>query len=308
MKRTGGVLLAGALAVAACGPRRVPPQPAGAALVRDLERVIAFAETTGWHIDRLELEALLSQSLESVCRVRPAVRDAALAWLDAEIVRMGGPVEQAYVKRGRDLGEVSDLLALTRVRKLLAHSIEAAAADCPFWVEPEDDFAGRQISDDRFTISLGGGGKGMFVRQGGQTEVRGGGAGRLLVGRTFGSRAGLYTGLEVGGNGSFPRDDEGNRGELVLGLDVVAPLVYRHTQVSSYFELEAGWLGTATEGAEDIEQGIHLGAAFGGRATRTRWFFPGAAIGVGWERTFPDDGPALYLFKVGLRGAIDIDL
>jgi hypothetical protein len=297
---------AAAFAAAACA-RRVPPQPAGAALYRDLERIVAFAETTGWHIDRLELEALLSQSLESTCRVRPELRASVLAWIDAEIARSGGPVEKAYAKRGRDLGEVSDLLALTRVRLLLAASI-AAAADCPFWIEPSDAFAGRQISDDRFTVSLGGGGKGTFVRQGGQSEVRGGGAGRLLLGRTFGSRSSLYTGLEIGGNGSFPRDQDGNRGELVLGVDVVVPVIYRHTLVSSYFEAEAGWLGTATEGAEEIQPGIHVGAAFGGRATRTRWFFPGAAIGVGWERTFPDDGPALYLFKIGLRGAIDIDL
>ncbi|HUS67891.1 MAG TPA: hypothetical protein VMZ28_25320 [Kofleriaceae bacterium] len=308
MTRAAVVACAVAGALAACGPRRVPPPPAGAALYRDLERIVAFAETTGWHIDRLELEVLLSQSLESVCRVPPATRDRTLAWIDAEIARLGGPVEQAYLARGRDLDRVDDLLALTRVRKLLGHSIAAAAADCPFWVEPSDRFAGRQISDDRFTISLGGGGKGIFVRQGGQSEFRGGGAGRLLVGRTFGSRAGLYTGVEIGGNGSFPRDEEGRRGELVIGADVVVPLVYRHTLVSSYFEAEAGWLGTATEGAEEFDPGIHLGAAFGGRATRTRWFFPGVVFGVGWERTFPGEGPALYLFKVGLRGAIDIDL
>lgn len=295
------------VAAAACA-RQVPPSRPAASLFRDLERIVTVHEAAGWHIDRLEVDGALSEALESTCRVSAGERAALLGWLDRRIAAAGGPVERAYRVRGRELGRVSDLLTLTRIRLLLARAAASAPADCPFWMEPSDRFAGRQISDDRWHISLGGGGKGIVARKGGEEDLRFGGAGRLLVGRTFGSRVSLYTGLELGGSGAFPRNEEGERGALVIGYDAVVPLVYRHTLVNSYVELEGGWLGTGTEEDTDIENGIHLGAAFGARALRTRLLFPGAAIGASWERTFPEAGAAQYSFKIGFRAAFDIDL
>ena len=299
--------LVAALLLPACA-RRVPPTAPAAALYRDLERLVAVAEATGWKIDRLEVEALLPAVLDSACRVRPEVRAAVLAWLDREIAAAGGPVEKAYQERGRELSRVKRLLQLTRARMLLRAASEAAAADCPFWLEPSDGFAGRQISDDRWQLSGGGGGKLIVAGQAGETDLRFGGSGRLLVGRTFGSRSGLYTGLDLGGSGSFPRTEEGERGALVLGIDGVIPLVYRHTLVNSYLEVEAGWLGTVTEEeGSELEQGIHLGVAVGARASRARWVFPGGAVGLSWERTLTG-GPPLTTIKVGFRAVLDLDL
>ncbi len=300
-----------ALAVLVIAPacvRHVPPTRPAASLYRDLERIVTVAEAAGWHIDRLEVDALLSAALESTCRVSPGERDALVGWLDRSIAAAGGPVERAYATRGRSLKRVADLLTLTRIRLLLARAIAAAPADCPFWMEPSGQFAGRQISDDRWQVSGGGGGKGIVARKGGQSDIRFGGAGRLLLGRAFGSRSALYSGVELGGSGAFPRDEGGERGALVIGYDLVIPLVYRYTLVSSYWELEGGWLGTGTEEDTDIEHGMHVGAAFGARALRTRFFFPGAAIGASWERTFPEAGAAQYTFKIGLRAAFDVDL
>jgi len=307
VRRTGNAL-AVLVAVAAACARQVPPARPAAALYRDLERIVTVAEAAGWHIDRLEIEVVLSEALESTCRVSPAERAALVGWLDRAIAAAGGPVERAYQIRGRDVGRVSDLLTLARIKLLLVRAIAVAPADCPFWMEPSDAFAGRQISDDRWQISLGGGGKGIYARKGGEGDLRFGGAGRLLLGRAFGSRSALYTGLELGGSGAFPRNEEGERGSLIIGFDAVVPLVYRHTLVNSYLEVEGGWLGTGTEEDTDLEHGIHLGAAFGGRALRTRFLFPGAAIGASWERTFPDSGAAGYSFKIGFRAAFDIDL
>ncbi|HLU65958.1 MAG TPA: hypothetical protein VKZ63_06765 [Kofleriaceae bacterium] len=301
-------LLAALLAIACA--RRVPPQPAAAALYRDLERLVTLKEATGWYADRIEIEGLLSPALESACQVTSATRGALLAWLDREIAAAGGPVDRAYRARGRRLSEVDHLLTLTRIRLALAEAHRRAGADCPFWVEPSDAFAGRQISDDRWTLTAGGGGKLILAHHDGDTDLRFGGAGRLLVGRTFGSRAALYTGVDLGGSGSFPRTEDGDRGALVLGLDAVVPLVYRHTLVSSFFELEGGWLGTITEEeGSELEHGVHLGAAFGARAARTRWIFPVGAIGLSWERTFPRAAAApLTTIKVGFRASFDLDL
>lgn len=306
--RRAGIALAVLVAVAAACARQAPPTLPAASLYRDLERIVTVAEAAGWHIDRLEVDAVLSEALESTCRVSPAERAALVGWLDRAIAAAGGPVERAYQTRGRDVDRVSDLMTSTRIKLVLARAVAAAPADCPFWVEPSGGFDGRQISDDRWQISLGGGGKGIYARKGGEGDLRFGGAGRLLVGRGLGSRAALFTGLELGGSGAFPRNEEGERGALVIGYDAVVPLVYRHTLVNSYLELEGGWLGTGTEEDTDIEHGIHLGAAFGARALRTRFFFPGAAIGASWERTFPESGAAQYSFKIGFRAAFDIDL
>lgn len=306
--RRAGIALAVLAALAAACARHVPPTRPAASLYRDLERIVTVAEAAGWHIDRIEVDGVLSQALESACRVSPEERAALAGWLDRVIADAGGPVERAYQVRGRDLDEVSDLLTLSRIRLVLARAAAVAAADCPFWMERSGEFAGRQISDGRWQLSGGGGGKGIYARKGGAGDLRFGGAGRILIGRGFGARAALFTGVELGGSGAFPRNDAGERGALVIGYDAVVPLVYRHTLVNSYWEVEGGWLGTGTEEDTDIESGIHLGAAFGARALKTRFFFPGAAIGASWERTFPEAGAPQYSVKIGLRAAFDIDL
>jgi hypothetical protein len=296
-----------ACGLAACARRPAPVEPSERVLVRDLERLVTVTATTGWGVDRLEVEGLLDSTLDSVCRVDPMARRAVLGWLDSEILRLGGPVEAAWKQRGKQLARVDDLLVLTRMRLVLAHA-EDRAGDCPFWLEPEVPFHGRQVSEHRFQLSFGGGGKGIVVQQGDRVDVNFGGAGRLLFGRMFEHGHGLYLGVELGGSAAFPKDASGTRSALVIGVDLVTPLVYRHTFTSSYVELETGWLGHATEqdlGA--IDHGVHVGAAFGARALRTRFLFPGAALGVSWERTFLG-GDDLTTIKIGARVAFDLDL
>jgi hypothetical protein len=303
------LLLFALTALASCA-RTLPPQPPAAVLYRDLDRIVTVASTTGWYVDRLELEKIETDALMSVCAVPPPARAVLVSWLDARIVAAGGPAREAYAKRGRKLSSIKELLRLTRIRMTLERAITSADEDCPFWVEPSNAFPGRQISDDRWHVSLGGGGKGILVSQDSEHDLKFGGAGRLLLGRSIGDRIGLYAGLEAGASASFPRDEAGERGELVVALDVVAPIVMRYTLVNSYWEIEAGPLGTINELDRELIPGVHLGAAVGGRATRNRWFFPGAVFGVSWERTFPDamQGEPVQYIKVGFRVAIDIDL
>lgn len=290
--------------------RAVPAKAPEAALFRDLERMVSISETTGWRIDRIELASMEKDALLSVCRAEPAVRAQVLAWVDLRIEELGGDPASAWRARGKDLGKVKELLRATRIRKVLARAIEQADADCPFWIEPEPNFAGRQISDDRWSLTLGGGGKGIVINQGGDTDLRFGGAGRLLVGRHIGSRVGLFFGVESGATASFPRDETGDRSNVVFGLDLVAPLVLRYTLVNGYFELEAGPLGSINEVDRELVPGMHVGIAAGGRAGRQRWFFPGAVFGISFERTFPDanQGDPITSVKLGFRVAIDVDL
>jgi len=291
----------------ACTRLPAPGEPSARALFRDLERQVTVAAATGWGIDRLEVEATLPGALDSSCRVDPLARRLLRGWLDDRIAALGGPVEVAYRARGKDLARVDELLVMSRVRLVLAHA-EEAAADCPFWLEPEQPFRGRQISEQRWQLTFGGGGKGIIIHQGDRLDGSFGGAGRVLLGRTFGDGDGVYAGVELGGNATFPKDSSGTRTQLAIGADLVAPVMYRYALTNAFFELEAGWLGHATErdwGA--IDHGVHLGVAIGARALRTRFVFPGAAFGVSWERIFVA-GADLTTIKLGVRVAFDLDL
>jgi hypothetical protein len=297
-----------AVALAACATTLpAPREPVTGALFRDLERQVTVAAAAGWGLDRLEVENLLEPALDSACRVSPLDRRALREYLTERIRRDGGPVATAWRARGKDLDAVDSLLVLTRMQLLLARVDEVADADCPFWLEPDPGFRGRQISADTWQVTGGGGGKAIVSRRGDSTDLMFGGAGRLLIGRTLADQRALYVGLEVGANASFPKDEQGERGKLEVGVDVVAPVVARFTAVNSYLELEAGWLGRATErDFAAIDHGVHVGAALGARALRTRFLFPGAVFGVSLERLFVD-GADPMMIKVGARFSLDLD-
>ncbi len=296
-----------ALPLSACAKRPAPVNPTERALFRDLERDVTVASTVGWGVDRIEIEKLLETALDSVCRVDPLARRQLATWIDGEIARLGGPVDVAWNKRGKKLSRVHDLVVMTRIQKLLARA-EASSTDCPFWVEPDSEFTGRQISQHRFQISFGGGGIGIAEQQGDRQDFSAGGAGRLMFGRMFDDGHGLYLGAELGASAGFPKDDTGMRTSLELALDAVGLVAYRHTFTNSYLEVEGGWLARSTERDwTSFDHGIHVGIALGARALRTRFLFPGAALGISWERLFVA-GDDLTMIKVGARVALDLDL
>ena len=294
------------VALTGCASRPAPRDPSTAALFRDLERQVTVSAAAGWGIDRVEVEELLDQALDSVCRVPPLDRRVLLSWLDERLAAAGGSAAAAWRARGKDLDAVADELVVERVRLLLRRADQVAVEDCPFWLEPSPGFAGRQISHDRWQLTFGGGGKGIAVHHRGHTDLLFGGAGRILFGRTGTAGRGLYLGAELGASASFPKDALGERSKLLLAADLVVPVVVRLSQVNSYLELEAGWLGRTTEddlGA--VAHGAHLGVSLGARALRTRFFFPGAAVGLAVERVFSED--PLWQVKLGVRAAFDID-
>ncbi|HEY5949310.1 MAG TPA: hypothetical protein VIV40_27640 [Kofleriaceae bacterium] len=295
------------LALAACSRTPAPKDPTERALFRDLERQVTVAAATGWGVDKLEIDGLLESALDSVCRVDVLGRRGVREWLDAEISRLGGPVEVAWQRNGKKLSKLGDLMRLHRVHLLLDRADELSL-ECPFWIEPVNPFTGRQISENRWQLSFGGGGTASALQKGSVQDVSAGGSGRLLIGRMFDEGDGLYVGADVGGSAQIPKDVNGERTSLELGVDLMAPIVYRHTLLNTYWEVEAGWLGHSTEkdwGA--IDQGMHVGFAFGGRALRQRFLFPGAVLAVAYERLFLD-GDDLITLKLGARVQFDWDL
>jgi hypothetical protein len=180
--------------------------------------------------------------------------------------------------------------------------------DCPFWLEPENPFEGRQISEHTWQLTLGGGGKAVAVRQGDREDISFGGAGRLLIGRTFDNGDAIYVGAELGANAQFPKDATGERSSLQFGADLVTPIVYRRFLTNTFFEIEGGWLGHSTEEDWfDFDHGMHVGVAFGARALRQRFLFPGAVLGLAVERVF-FPGDDLFSIKLGARFVFDLDI
>jgi hypothetical protein len=293
--------------LAACSRTPAPKDPTERALFRDLERQVTVAAATGWGVDKLEIDGMLDPALDSVCRVDALGRRGLREWVDAEITRNGGPVDIAWRERGKKMSNVSDLLVLHRVRLLLVRADELSL-ECPFWLEPENPFGGRQISEHRWQISIGGGGTGSVIKQGDRQDISAGGAGRLLIGRTFSEGNGLKIGVELGGSAQFPKDETGERASLELGVDIVTPIVYRHTLLNTYWEVEAGWLGHSNEDDwGSLDHGVHASFAFGGRALRQRFLFPGAVIAIAYERLLVD-GDDQSTVKLGARVQFDWDL
>jgi hypothetical protein len=292
--------------------RPLPQNPSASALYRDMERLVTVREAAGWEVDRLEIDQILSATLMSACQVDPAQRLTLRDWVDQRITALGGPVELAYQRRGSPGGpeDYDELLTLTRIRLLLDRTIDVADADCPFWLQPRTVFNGRQISDGRWQVSLSGGGRANLVLSQGRTDLEFGGASRALIGRIFDNSLGLYTGLEVGGGASVPKNADGMRSSLILGVDVVAPVMARYYWVNTFADFELGYMGhTTEENWRNVDHGVHVGVYVAGRAMRVRWFFPGGGFGASYERTFPtDDDEPLHLIKVGFRGSLDFDL
>ena len=274
---------------------------------RDMQRLITIEEAAGWTIDRFEVDKILPHALLSLCQISSAHREGLLTWLENEMKRHGGPVEKVYREKGRS--GISELLELFRIHLVVEKAHEIAEQSCPIWLQADEHFSGRQISDNRWFFSGGGGGKLILVSQNNVDDVYAGGGGRIMFGRNFGAHWATLIGSEFGGNASFPKNDLGERGALTFGFDTVIPLVLRYRWVNTFLELETGYLYRFTEGQEPSASGVHFGIAFGGRATLQRWFFPGVVFGVSYEQTFNEqDIYSLKTIKLGFRGVLDLDL
>jgi len=297
------------LALASACSQTLPPEAASSALYRDLQRMVRVRQATpGWRIDRISVEALEGDALDSICRTTPETRARTLAWIDAEMAKRGGSVEAEWRRAGKDFDKIGVLLELSRIRMLLVTAGAKAETDCSFWMEPTPSFHGLQIYDDRWHAVGEFGGRVVLLRSGDQYDFSAGGSGRALIGRGIGSRLDLLTGVEITGSAEFLTAAGQERSGPVLALTVVAPAVVRWRMVNTYIEGEVGWLGHITE-IEDLVNGVHFGVGFGIRGLRVRWFIPGLAFSLNYERTIPGDARRVQeFFKAGLRVTFDFDL
>jgi len=297
------------LGLSACSTP-LPAERSSSILYRDLQRLVSIETTKEWTIDRLEIENILSDALLSVCAVPSETRKNLSVWLSDQQNELGGAPEDVYAKNGNDLGEISDLLEVYRIRLLLNRALETADHDCPFWIKPDPGFGGRHLLDDFWFASVAAGGKVIGVGRSGKYDVNFGGAGRALLGKGLGRHWTVLLGAEIGGGASFPKTgDNGPRGNLSIVIDGVVPGIIRYRSGNSYFELEGGYLGQVTE--EDftaIHHGFRAGIAYGIQYSKQLYFLPSASFAVSYDRVFQPDANTAYVsyLKLGFRGVLDL--
>jgi hypothetical protein len=278
------------------------------ALYADLARAVQLSDDTGWVVDRVQLERNAEDALRSVCQVAPAQRKGLSDWLDRQLVLAGGSAAEIFRRSGRDLGAAQAALQLERVRSLLRYADEHSATDCPFWLEPDPDFAGVQGDEGRWVVLAETFGFGSLVFEDTSAALGGGGGGRLLAGYGVARQLTLAVGAEVGGSGAFVRSASDDKRVIETTFSAGVPLLLRLSGVSRLLDLELTPLVRFNPGTDVFPPGFRASVGGGFSAMRTSSFMPYGLLWLAYEFHPADNrGPADHSVHLGTRFGVDWD-
>lgn len=267
------------------------------ALVADTERIIVAFELDEWFDDEQEYAAVVPVLLESVCRVANPARTEALRWLARQ---QGTSPERLFDLAGGEMtSEVKDALTLRRQYVALSRALAVAGDRCPFWVQTEDDFRGRQTIRSQFVVHFEGGGVAQLRLANRKANVGGGGNGRLLLGYAFGEHWSLMAGPEVGGGALLLRS---NGGQFTIAYFPAIPVVLRYRDVQWLYNLELAPVAAFDSNDTHLSFGGRIGGLVGISVLRAQGFLPWAGLAIDVEHYFEGAGrPAFQLIRGGLR-------
>ncbi len=274
-------------------------------LLLDLERIVTAQESSGWFLDPQELEEAYPVLLETVCRTQDEARQAALTIVTREAAQ-AGDAAALFKAKGEADAEVKRALHKDRARQLLEATLDGAAADCPFWAQPEAGFTGRQTNYGRFTLNLETGGLLQLRQTEGLWTYGGGGGGRVLLGRNLNGPLTLLLGGEFGG-GAMLKPGSPNS-QFVLNYFPAVPALLRYRAGSWHYELEAAAVSLFQADNGSVSFGGRLGAGFGLWTLRTRGILPWAGLAVAYEY-YPTNGgrERAHFLRGGLRIGFSFD-
>jgi len=276
------------------------PSYAAGSLLADVERIVDAQESAGWFVDTDAVQEVRTALLESVCRTPVSARREARATLEAES-RGAGDARSLYEAEGR---EVTSLVERARFLERQLYALRSAMtwaeAECPFWVEPARNFAGRQSDRDRFTLSLESGGNAQIRRTEGAFTIGAGGVGRLLGGYGFGGHWSLHAGLEFGGGAMLrPRVQPT---EFVVNYFPAVPLMLRFHDVAWHYDVEVAPVTLFQADNSTVSFGARLGFGLGLATLRTRGVIGWAGAVVMGEHYFETSArPAAQFLRGGVR-------
>ena len=283
-----------------------PAERAERGLYEDLRRVVEHEQRSGsWVIDRYAVEHQADTTLASACRTTPATRVHLDGWLARHIAALGGPSEDAYVRRGRDLGAVEDIRFYERVRMLLHLAIERGPSECPYWLEPDPDFSGVQTNNHGFGLVLESIGSGALLIQDGHVDLGGSAGGRVMPAWAFSPSVLVAIGPELGGTGSFPTDTAGDR-QLVAVFAIGVPVLLRVRNGTQHFDFEVAAMNRFTENDFPFAPSLRFSIGYGLSTIRSGGFLPTGGLWVGYQIT-PAHGTALgeHAILLGTRVGLD---
>ncbi len=284
--------------VAPSAPVQVPPDPEGVAgILADVRRIVSAYESDGWFSDSNMYSEILPTMLQTVCRATQGARNGALKQLAA---RRPADPEQLYHRAG---GELTDQVeqALTREREyqVLQRALSVADEECPFWVEPELAYPGRQTVRNQWAIHLEGGGLAQLRLADSKLALGGGGSGRLLLGRGLGDHWSLLGGLELGGGALLRSNSDG---QFTINYIPAIPVVIRHRSQQWLYDLELAPVGLFQSHDTHISYGGRVGIMVGVSVLEAQGFLPWAGVAVLGEHLAPSgDRGAQQFIRAGLR-------
>lgn len=297
------LLAAAAQWLAACAT--LPGDPVERSLYLDLRRAVELSEDTEWIADASQLDDNLENALLSLCQVDPTNRANLGAWLAAQLMQQGGSPESVYRAHRGDLDAAGEALTLDRVRKLLEYAHGRAGRDCPFWLEPRDDFRGAQAGAERVVLWLESIGGGQAIIEGPDVGLGGSGGGRLLTGYAFNHRTTLVTGIELGGGGVFVNGEGGGQ-TIETAFYGAAPLLLRTHGASRVYDAELALVFPILDASTDRALGVRANIGYGVGTMRKGAFMPYVVLIAGYElHPATHDSRANHTIILGSRVGID---
>jgi hypothetical protein len=290
--------------VASAAPKvqAVAPQDTegAAGLLADVRRIVRAFEREGWFHEETVARDIHPIVMESVCRASEGARVQALSVLDA--IDIGDP-RSLYERAGRELtSEVESALRAQREFLVLQHALAAIATECPFWVESEHGFTGRQTLRNKWALHLESGGLVQLRKEDAKWSAGGGGNSRLLGGRGIGDSWSLLGGAEFGG-GALLRSS--NSGQFTINYFPAIPVVLRYSQVDWLYDLELAPVALFQSHDTRLSYGGRLGVAIGVSVLRSRGFLPWAGVALMGEHYVPSGGRGSTQF---LRGGVRVGI
>lgn len=296
----GALILCTARGAAAQGET---DDPGARGVLVDLERIVKAEESSGWFLDATHLTALYPTMLQTVCRATEKARQTALAEVARQSQEAGDP-KGLFANTGQINDEVEAALSKQRQRDLLRFTVDGAARDCPFWIQPKPGFPGRQTYQERWFLTFESGGLLQLRRTLGDWTYGGGGVGRLLGGYGVHRRVSLLFGAEFAGGAMLRPGEE--RTSFVINYFPAIPLLLRIHSVAWHYDFELAGVSLFQADNTQFSFGTRAGFSLGVSALRTRFFIPWAGAAFAYEHYFDSGGRAPQDFiRAGLRvGAV----
>jgi hypothetical protein len=285
-------------ALIGAAPSAVASEVSVAALLFDLERIVAAAGNAGWLLEEVAQNEIHRDVMESVCRASDVVRAHALQRLEQQR-DAAGDARALYARAGAELtSEVEAALAASRRLVALQRATDAAA-QCPFWVQRDPEFHGLQSTRDRWIVNFDTGGTAQLRQTAGEWTVGAGGFGRLLGGYTF-TRLSLLAGIEFGGGALV----EPNTRPTAFAVNYIPalPVILRWHRDAWHVDLEAASVALFQASDLHLSYGVRAGVTIGVSALRVRGILPWVGIGAASEYHFENSvRPEAWYLRGGLR-------